>query len=115
MSYRDKKVEVLKLRGNNTNIALVVPPFRASDETLSRIQMSQHLSAAHRYNNMKSFYITFFLSCVLIYRPIVLYAKLEGVKYTSLDCSLLYEGCTILKLSLFLCLTDSLQKLYRLI
>jgi hypothetical protein len=38
MSYRDKKVEFLKLRGNNTNIALVVPPFRASDEALSQIQ-----------------------------------------------------------------------------
>jgi hypothetical protein len=60
MSYRDKKVEFLELRGNNTNVALVVPPFRASDETLSGIQMSQHLSVAHRYNNMKSLYITFF-------------------------------------------------------
>jgi hypothetical protein len=38
MSYRDKKVEFLKLRGNNTNIALAVPLFRASDETLSQIQ-----------------------------------------------------------------------------
>jgi len=78
MSYRDKKAEFLKLRGNNTNIALVVPPFRASDETLSRIQMSQHLSAAHRYNNMKSFHITLSLSCVLMYRTTVLHAKLEG-------------------------------------
>jgi hypothetical protein len=47
--HRDKEVALPKQCCNGTNTAHVEAPLCAGDEMISGIQMSQHLSAAHRY------------------------------------------------------------------